>query len=59
MPTYEFKCKECGKKFTVMVSVTEKDQVKCPECGSAKIQQLITGFFTKGSCGDHAGHGGG
>ncbi|MBO8138576.1 MAG: zinc ribbon domain-containing protein [Desulfotomaculum sp.] len=52
MPTYDFKCKDCGNKFTVIVSISEKDKVKCPKCQSSNIQQLLTGFFTKGSsCG--------
>ncbi len=56
MPTYDFRCQECDHKFTVMVSISEKDQVKCPNCGSEKVQQLMTGFFTKGgSCDHHAG----
>ncbi|MTI81207.1 MAG: zinc ribbon domain-containing protein [Firmicutes bacterium] len=58
MPIYDFKCKDCGEKFTVMVSISEKDKVKCPECDCDNIQQLMSGFFTKGnSCGDNQGGG--
>ena len=59
MPTYDFRCQECDHKFTVMVSISEKDKVKCPNCGSGKVQQLMTGFFTKGSACDHNYAGGG
>lgn len=48
MPTYEFKCKDCGKEFEVFVSIKEKDKVKCNYCGSHKIAQLLSSFYMKG-----------
>lgn len=55
MPTYDFRCGECGHKFTVLVSISEKDKVACPACGSGKIEQLFTGCAVRtggsgGSC---------
>lgn len=44
MPSYDFKCKECGYKFSVTTSISEKNNVKCPECGGRKVVQLFTGF---------------
>ncbi len=59
MPVYDFRCQQCDHKFTVMVSINEKDQVKCPKCESEKVQQLFTGFFTKkSSCGHNHSAGG-
>ncbi|MEW6622731.1 MAG: zinc ribbon domain-containing protein [Bacillota bacterium] len=56
MPTYDFKCLTCEKRFSKFVSYKEKDQVTCPEC-NGKTQQLFTGFLYKKSGGDTAGGG--
>ncbi|MBF7082152.1 zinc ribbon domain-containing protein [Desulfallas sp. Bu1-1] len=53
MPTYDFRCGQCGHKFTVLVSISEKDKVTCPACGAGKIEQLFTG------CAVRTGGGGG
>ncbi len=47
MPVYEFKCGECRKKFSVTLSVTErsKDRVKCPKCGSRKVEQQYASVY--------------
>ncbi len=42
MPAYDFRCKNCEHKFTVRISITERDQVKCPNCSSSSVQQLFT-----------------
>jgi len=44
MPAYDFKCKSCDKKFSVRVSISERDRVKCPDCGSSSVKQLLTPF---------------
>ncbi len=51
MPTYEYQCSECNKKFTVVQSISEHGKVKvsCPKCKSKKIQQRISSFMTKTS----------
>lgn len=33
MPTYEYKCKTCGKEFEVMQRITEPALTDCPEEG--------------------------
>ncbi|MCG0277190.1 MAG: zinc ribbon domain-containing protein [Thermanaeromonas sp.] len=49
MPTYDFKCQECGHTFSEFVSIKERDKVRCPVCGGA-VSQRFTGFLyiTKG-----------
>lgn len=42
MPAYDFKCKTCDNKFTVRISITERDKVKCPKCSSSAVQQVFT-----------------
>lgn len=43
MPTYDFRCADCGHRFTKMVSISEKDKVTCPACQGQKVEQLFTG----------------
>jgi putative FmdB family regulatory protein len=47
MPTYEYLCKRCAKKFTLVMSVSEyeKKKVKCPKCQSTKVEQKVQSFF--------------
>lgn len=47
MPTYEFKCRKCNKKFSLVMSLSdyEKKKPKCPKCASKQVEQLIQSFF--------------
>jgi putative FmdB family regulatory protein len=49
MPTYEYECKDCKKKFTLILSISEHDKTKasCPKCKGKKVQQSISAFMTK------------
>jgi putative FmdB family regulatory protein len=51
MPTYEYECQDCKKKFTVIQSISEygKTKASCPKCKSAKVKQSISLFTTKTS----------
>ena len=51
MPSYDYRCTNCKKKFTVMLSMKEHDarKAKCPKCGGKKVEQLISHFMTKTS----------
>lgn len=49
MPIYEFRCQDCGEKFSVMVSISEKDKVACPACQSTNIKQLVSNCSYIGS----------
>ena len=48
MPSYDFRCVKCKKKFsrTMAIAEYEAKKYKCPKCGSAKLEQLVTGFLT-------------
>lgn len=41
MPIYEFVCRKCGHRFTQRVSWSEKQQTRCPECGSGELQEVF------------------
>jgi putative FmdB family regulatory protein len=47
MPTYEYTCTKCNKKFSVVMTMTEHDRrkIKCPKCASGRVSQIVTGFF--------------
>jgi len=46
MPIFEFECKNCGNKFDLMIANKDKEKVKCPQCESADIKQLLSMFAT-------------
>lgn len=51
MPVYEYECQACRHVFTVTLSVKQHDEktAKCPQCGSANLQQLLSGISAKTS----------
>ena len=51
MPYYDFKCSQCGRKFTVKQTLEERERkrVKCPKCGSQKAERVIGTVFAKTS----------
>ena len=51
MPTYDFKCRDCGKKFTLTMGIKERGskRLKCPKCGAGKPEPMFSTFFCKTS----------
>jgi putative FmdB family regulatory protein len=47
MPTYDYSCLSCGKKFSAKMTIGDHDKRKasCPKCGGKKLQQQIAGFL--------------
>ena len=45
MPTYEYKCEDCGYRFEKFQSMKDKPVEKCPKC-DGKVQRLIGGGAT-------------
>ncbi len=51
MPTYEYRCTECGHRFDEFQLMTEPPVEDCPRCG-AHVERVISGgagFLFKGS----------
>lgn len=50
MPYYEFKCKDCGKRFMVKETFAEHDEhrrITCPKCESHNADRIITEVFAQ------------
>jgi len=50
MPTYEYQCLACGKRFEKFQRMSDNPVRKCPECGGI-VKRLFsagTGFIIKG-----------
>ena len=51
MPTYDYKCQDCGYDFEKFQSINARKLTKCPRCGG-KVKRLIgtgAGIIFKGS----------
>jgi putative FmdB family regulatory protein len=45
MPTYEYRCADCGEHFEVTCHLEERDQLAlCPKCKSAKVEPGFSSF---------------
>ena len=47
MPTYEYQCDKCGKRFDVMRPIGASGKPACPACRSKDTRQLPTAFYAK------------
>jgi putative FmdB family regulatory protein len=47
MPTYEYRCADCNKKFSTFLTISEheKKKVTCPKCKSTRVIQQFSNFF--------------
>ncbi|HEX9615004.1 MAG TPA: zinc ribbon domain-containing protein [Bacteroidota bacterium] len=43
MPTYDYKCKECGHSFEEFQSISANPLVKCPQCGKDGLRRMLDG----------------
>ena len=46
MPHYVFFCPDCRKEFETVIHIDDLDKhtVKCPQCGSEKVEQQVAAF---------------
>jgi putative FmdB family regulatory protein len=42
MPFYEYQCKSCGHALEAMQKVSDAPLKRCPECGKAQLQRLMS-----------------
>lgn len=41
MPTYEYRCRDCGHSFDIVQKMSEDPLTHCPECGGA-LRKVFT-----------------
>ena len=45
MPTYEYRCKECEKRFEITCHLEDRKKLAvCPKCKSKKVKPVISSF---------------
>jgi len=44
MPTYDFKCRDCGEVSEVFVR-SFNSKVRCPKCGGENMERLFSSSF--------------
>lgn len=42
MPTYEYRCRDCGRDFELFQRMSDEPRAPCPDCGS-RAERLISG----------------
>lgn len=49
MPTYEYRCQDCGEVFTAVEHMEEHGHAEpsCPACDSHNVRQVFAPFFAK------------
>ncbi len=47
MPIYEYRCPHCRARFSLLALRPGQEQpARCPRCGSAEVQRLVSRFAT-------------
>jgi putative FmdB family regulatory protein len=52
MPTYDYRCDDCGHELEVFQSMSDERLTECPACGKSTLRRLIgsgSGIIFKGS----------
>ena len=44
MPIFEYRCTSCGERYETLVSRAERATPRCPRCGGAQAERLISTF---------------
>lgn len=49
MPTYEYRCENCRKRFTKVESISSHSSKRpmCPKCKSKRVSQVFAPFYAK------------
>jgi putative FmdB family regulatory protein len=56
MPLYEYLCYKCGNSFEKLRRIADDDrELRCPACGSEKIERVLSSFSSRGCSGSSSG----
>ena len=53
--TYDYKCNDCKKEFTIEKSMNDDSKVLCTKCESNNIQMIFKSPHIKVNCGGFCG----
>lgn len=42
MPIFDYRCTQCGHSFDALQKLGEAPLRKCPECGKAALEKLVS-----------------
>lgn len=42
MPIYDYECSDCKSEFDMFTTFENRNNVKCPNCGSSRIRILVS-----------------
>jgi len=58
VPIYEYRCRECLKRFEELVSLASADDVwPCPRCACTNTERLLSSFALRVEGGSGSGSG--
>jgi len=43
MPTYDYRCENCGNEMEAFQSIKDAPLTKCPKCGKDTLKKMISG----------------
>ncbi|MGH7363074.1 MAG: FmdB family zinc ribbon protein [Candidatus Methylomirabilales bacterium] len=51
MPIYDFRCTRCSKKFTLTMTIKQREtgRIKCPKCRANKPEPIFGTFYARTS----------
>jgi putative FmdB family regulatory protein len=55
MALFEYDCPKCGNEFEKIVRPTQKQEVTCPKCGSAKVKRRMSRIASSRATGTSSG----
>jgi putative FmdB family regulatory protein len=41
MPTYEFECRTCSRRFSTITSMSKKCEIACPQCSGRDLREFF------------------
>ncbi len=49
MPMYEFYCRDCNQKVTLVLTLKEREAggFACPKCQGKKLDPVLSSFYAK------------
>jgi len=46
MPVYEYRCLDCGKISEILLRSPDDQNIRCPACGSYRLDKLLSAPYT-------------